>query len=120
MDGSRTTRKLETQFSQARLRESLDPHGHPFSGQPHIPVLLEAARQQLSAAGSPEQKAQIAGRVRQLDMGFESYPGSQNPKPQMGFEHYLSRVDDTTHTRSRHSLLSLDTPGRQCQARVIQ
>ncbi|MGA9624169.1 MAG: MBL fold metallo-hydrolase [Bryobacteraceae bacterium] len=50
---SDTTRRLEAQFSQARLRESLDPHGHPSPGQPHIPVLLEAARQQLSAAGSP-------------------------------------------------------------------
>ena len=27
------------------------------------PVLLEAARQQLSAAGSPEQKAQITGAI---------------------------------------------------------
>jgi glyoxylase-like metal-dependent hydrolase (beta-lactamase superfamily II) len=64
---SDTTKKLQAQFSQARLRESLDPHGHPFPGQPHIPVLLDAARQELSAAGSPERKAQIAGRIRQLE-----------------------------------------------------
>ena len=64
---SDTTKKLQAQFSQTRLRESLDPHGHPFAGQPHIPVLLEAARQQLSATGSPEQKAQIADRIRQLE-----------------------------------------------------
>ena len=64
---SDTTRKLEAQFSQARLRESLDPHGHPFPSQPQIPVMLETARQQLSAANSPEQKAQIAGRIRQLE-----------------------------------------------------
>ena len=57
---SAETKKLETQFLQARLRESLDPHGHPFSSQPHIPVLLDAARQQLSAAGSAEEKARIA------------------------------------------------------------
>ena len=38
---SDTTKKLEAQFSQARLRESLDPHGHPFPSQPHIPVMLE-------------------------------------------------------------------------------
>ena len=64
---SDTTRKLEAQFVQARLGESLDPHGHPFSGQPHIPVSLEAARRQLSAARSPEQKARIAAQVRQLE-----------------------------------------------------
>ncbi|MGO9262735.1 MAG: MBL fold metallo-hydrolase [Bryobacteraceae bacterium] len=64
---SDTTKKLQEQFSQARLRESLDPHGHPFPSQPHVPVLLEAARQQLSAAGSPEQKALIADRIRQLE-----------------------------------------------------
>jgi glyoxylase-like metal-dependent hydrolase (beta-lactamase superfamily II) len=64
---SGATRKLEAQFLQARLRESFDPHGHPSPGQPQIPVLLEAARQQLSAAGSPEQKAQIAGRIGQLE-----------------------------------------------------
>ncbi len=64
---SDATKKLQAQFSQARLRESLDPHGHPFSGQPHIPELLDAARQQLSGAASPEQKAQIAGRILQLE-----------------------------------------------------
>jgi cyclase len=64
---SDATKKLQAQFSQARLRESLDPHGHPFPTQPHIPVLLEAARQQLSAAGTPEQKAQIADQIRQLE-----------------------------------------------------
>ncbi|MGD0497616.1 MAG: MBL fold metallo-hydrolase [Bryobacteraceae bacterium] len=64
---SRTTKKLEAQNAQARLRESLDPHGHPFPGQPHVPELLDAARQRLSAAGSPEQKAQIADQIRQLE-----------------------------------------------------
>ena len=64
---SDATKKLQAQFSQARLRESLDPHGHPFSGQPHIPVLLDTARQQLSAANSPEQKAQLANRIGQLE-----------------------------------------------------
>ena len=33
--------------------------------------MLEAARRELSAAGSPEQKAQIADRIRQLE-AFES------------------------------------------------
>jgi glyoxylase-like metal-dependent hydrolase (beta-lactamase superfamily II) len=36
---SRETKRLEAQFSESRLRESLDPHDHPFSGQPHIPIL---------------------------------------------------------------------------------
>jgi glyoxylase-like metal-dependent hydrolase (beta-lactamase superfamily II) len=49
------------------LRESLDPHGHPFPSQPHVPVLLESARQQLDAASSSEQKAEIAERIRQLE-----------------------------------------------------
>jgi len=64
---SDTTKKLQAQFSQARLRESLDPRGHPFPSQPQVPALLEAARQRLSAASSPEQKAQIAETIRQLE-----------------------------------------------------
>jgi len=64
---SDTTKKLQAQFSAARLRETLDPHGHPFAGQPHIPLLLDQARQQLSTAQSAEQKAQIAERIRQLE-----------------------------------------------------
>jgi cyclase len=64
---SGATKKLQEQFLQARLRESLDPHGHPFSSQPHIPVMLDAARQQLGATSAPEQKAAIAERIRQLE-----------------------------------------------------
>jgi cyclase len=64
---SGATKKLQAQFSRARLRESLDPHGHPFSSQPHIPVMLENARRQLSQAGSPERKARIAEQIRQLE-----------------------------------------------------
>ena len=63
---SARTKQLEQEFLQTRLRESLDPHGHPFSSQPHIPILLDAARQQLSAAGSEEEKARLAERIRQL------------------------------------------------------
>ena len=64
---SAATRQLEAELVEARLRESLDPHGHPFSSQPHIPVLLDAARRQLSAAGSAEEKARLAERIRQLE-----------------------------------------------------
>src|SRR3984957_19049047 len=64
---SETTKKLQAQFSQARLRESLDPQGHPFPSQPHIPALLEESRQQLNATGSPKQKAQITDRIHQLE-----------------------------------------------------
>jgi cyclase len=63
---SAKTKQLEAEFVQARLRETLDPQGHPFSSQPHIPVLLDAARQQLSVAGSEEEKARLAERIRQL------------------------------------------------------
>jgi cyclase len=64
---SEATKKLQAQFSQARLRESLDPQGHPFPSQPHIPALLEEAHRQLNAASSPEQKSEIAGRIQQLE-----------------------------------------------------
>lgn len=64
---SETTKKLQVQFLQARLRESLDPHGHPFASQPHVPVMLEEARRQLNAAASPEQKARLTGQIRQLE-----------------------------------------------------
>jgi cyclase len=63
---SAKTKQLEAEFVQARLRETLDPQGHPFSSQPHIPVLLDAARQQLSVAGSEEEKSRLAERIRQL------------------------------------------------------
>ena len=53
---SDTTKKLQAPFSQGRLRESLDPEGHPFFGQPHVPVLLDAARQPLSAAATPSRR----------------------------------------------------------------
>jgi glyoxylase-like metal-dependent hydrolase (beta-lactamase superfamily II) len=64
---STKTKELEAEFLKARLRESLDPNGHPFSSQPHIPVLLEESRRQLSAAKSPEDKARLTERVRQLE-----------------------------------------------------
>ena len=64
---STATKQLESELLQARLRESLDPNGHPFSSQPHIPVLLDAARQQLGAAGSEEEKARLRERIRQLE-----------------------------------------------------
>ena len=64
---SDATKKLQAQFSQPRLRESLDPHGHPFSCQPHIPELLDTARQELSTARSPADKAKIATRIEQLE-----------------------------------------------------
>lgn len=64
---SEATKQLESEQMPARLRESLDPHGHPFSSQPHIPVLLDAARQQLSAAASDEERARLTERIRQLE-----------------------------------------------------
>ena len=64
---SETTKKLAAQYSQARLRESLDPEGHVFPSQPHIPELIDAARRQLSSATSAEQKAQLNERLRQLE-----------------------------------------------------
>ena len=64
---SDATKKLAAQYSKARLRESLDAHGHPFPSQPHIPVLLDQARQQLSAASSAEDKARLNDRIRQLE-----------------------------------------------------
>ena len=64
---SQKTKELEAEFVAPRLRASLDPHGHPFSSQPHVPVLLDAARQQLSKATSAEEKARLADRIRQLE-----------------------------------------------------
>jgi cyclase len=64
---SEATKKLIAQFGQARFRETLDPQGHPFSGMPHIPVMLDAARKQLSTADSTEQKAALTERIRQLE-----------------------------------------------------
>jgi glyoxylase-like metal-dependent hydrolase (beta-lactamase superfamily II) len=63
---SAKTKELESEFLKARLQASLDPNGHPFSSQPHIPVLLEAARKQLSEAKTEEDKTRLAERIRQL------------------------------------------------------
>jgi glyoxylase-like metal-dependent hydrolase (beta-lactamase superfamily II) len=49
------------------LRESLDPNGHSFPGQPHVPELLNLARRQMGSASSPEQRTQIAVRIQQLE-----------------------------------------------------
>ena len=64
---SAATKQLMAENGQARLRESFDPHGRPFPSQPHIPVLLEDARRQLSAARTPEQRAQFTETIRQLE-----------------------------------------------------
>lgn len=64
---SETTKKLTEQFSQARLQASLDPQGHAFPSQPHIPELIDAARAQLGGAASAEQKAALTERIRQLE-----------------------------------------------------
>jgi cyclase len=64
---SDATKKLEAQNAESRLRESFDPHGHPFSGMPHIPVLLDTARQQLSKAATAQQKAQLSEQVQELE-----------------------------------------------------
>jgi glyoxylase-like metal-dependent hydrolase (beta-lactamase superfamily II) len=61
------TKKLQAQFTVDRLRESLDPHGHPFSGQTHAPVVLEESRNELSAASSAQEKARITARIQQLE-----------------------------------------------------
>jgi cyclase len=64
---STTTRRLEAALLAPRLQASLDPHGHPFSSQPHIPILLEEARKQLGAARFTQQRAALAERIRQLE-----------------------------------------------------
>ncbi len=64
---SEETKKLQAQFAVSRLRESLDPHGVPFPGQPHIPELIDAAKQQLSAASSAQKKTQLANQIQQLE-----------------------------------------------------
>ena len=82
---SARTKQLEAEFLQARLRESLDPQGHPFSSQPHIPVLLDAARQQLSVAGSAEEKARLAERIRQLQAFQQEMQNFQPVLPTVTF-----------------------------------
>ena len=82
---SAKTKQLEEEFLQARLRETLNPQGHPFSSQPHIPVLLDAARQQLSAAGSEEEKARLAERIRQLEAFQKEMQNFQPVSPTVTF-----------------------------------
>src|SRR5262249_2116991 len=64
---SEATKKLEAEQTVPRLPASPDPDGHPFPSQPHIPVLLDSARQQLSKASSPQQKAQLTEEIRKLE-----------------------------------------------------
>ena len=96
---SDATKRLQTQFSASRLRESLDPNGHPFPAQPHMPVLLEAARRQLSAANSPEQKAQLTDRIRQLEAFEREMQNFAPVAPTVTFDKtYVTKTRLTTYT----------------------
>jgi cyclase len=64
---SNKTKQLLMEFSAKRLHESLDPNGHAFSGQPHIPALIDTARARLASATSAEQRNAIEGQIRQLE-----------------------------------------------------
>src|SRR5262249_45065020 len=83
---SAKTKELEAEFLKARLRESLDPNGHPFTSQPHIPVLLEAARKQLSDARTEEERARLAERVRQLQSFQEEMRNFEPVFPTVTFD----------------------------------
>jgi cyclase len=64
---SNKTKQLLMEFSGKRLYESLDPNGHSFPSQPHIPAILEAARTRLASATSEEERARIEGQIRELE-----------------------------------------------------
>lgn len=64
---SNKTKQLLMEFSGKRLHESLDPNGHAFPSQPHIPALLESARSRLASVTSAEQRARIEGQIRELE-----------------------------------------------------
>jgi len=64
---SKTTKQLMIQNSAPRLRESLDPHGHVFPGQPHVPALIDAARERLAKATSAEDRNRAQDQIRQLE-----------------------------------------------------
>ena len=64
---SKATRDLMARNTGQRLHASLDPSGHSFSGQPHVPTLLNAARERLGRAVSAEDKARAEDEIRQLE-----------------------------------------------------
>jgi cyclase len=64
---STMTRQLMSENSASRLRESLDPNGHGFQGQPRVPALIDAARERLAKANSAADKAQAQDQIRQLE-----------------------------------------------------
>jgi cyclase len=64
---SKMTRQLMTENSASRLRESLDPNGHGFQGQPRVPALIDAARERLAKTTSAEDKARAQDQIRQLE-----------------------------------------------------
>lgn len=63
---SKMTRDLMAQNTGQRLHASLDPSGHSFSGQPHVPTLLAAARERLAKAPAAD-KAVVEDQIRQLE-----------------------------------------------------
>lgn len=63
---SKMTRDLMAQNTGQRVRDSLDPSGHSFSGQPHVPTLLAAARERLAKASAAD-KAVVEDQIRQLE-----------------------------------------------------
>ena len=102
---SARTKQLEQEFLQARLRESLDPHGHPFPSQPHIPVLADAARRQLSTAKSDAEKASLTERIRQLEAFQQEMRNFQPVFPTVTF--------DTSHViKDRAHELHIEFHGR--------
>jgi cyclase len=64
---SKTTSQLMSENIMPRLRATLDPQGPGFPGQPRVPVLLDAARSRLAKATSPEEKALVQDRIRELE-----------------------------------------------------
>jgi glyoxylase-like metal-dependent hydrolase (beta-lactamase superfamily II) len=61
------TTRVMAENAVPRLKASLDPTGHVFPSQPHIPELLDAARKRAATAGSEEEKAMAQDQVRQLE-----------------------------------------------------
>jgi glyoxylase-like metal-dependent hydrolase (beta-lactamase superfamily II) len=64
---SNATKQLMAKNAVPRLKASLDPTGHPFPSQPHIPELIDAARQRAANAASEQDKALAEMQIRQLE-----------------------------------------------------
>jgi glyoxylase-like metal-dependent hydrolase (beta-lactamase superfamily II) len=83
---SETGKQMQAKVVADRLHASLDPHLLPFPGQPHVPELIESAKQRISTSTDPHQKTLLQNYLRQLEAYEQEMQHYENVLPTVTFE----------------------------------